>query len=173
MDKENYEMKTKIIQEVFDDSREIKCYTPEDIRNVGKDIYPGGDVFTTEDGEFIDLELQLTNFDEDELIKYIGFAEALYKKHQKAVSVYIICPKGIEVCVKECTIHSQADFVIKLSRVDMDPCKIALQAIKNKIESSSTINGDDVFALSMLAMLCRPEERDYYLKEYLMAMNRL
>lgn len=173
MDKENYELKTKIIQEIFDDSRTIKCPTPENIRAVGEDIYQGGDVFTTEDGEFIDLELQLTNFDEDELIKYIGFAEALYEKHQKPISIYIICPKSIDVCVKECVIRSHADFIIRLSRVDMDPCKIALEAIKNKIKNSRMIDGEDVFALSMLSMLCRPEERDFYLKEYLKAMNEI
>ena len=173
MDEENYEIKTKIIEELFDDHRAIKCYTPKDVRDVGDGIYQGGDVFTTEEEEFIDLELQFINFDEDELIKYIEFAEALYEKHKKFVSVYILCPKGVDVCVKECVIHSRADFVIKLLRVDMDPCKIALKAIKNKIKNSRRIDGDDVFALSMLAMLCQPEERNYYLKEYLIAQNML
>lgn len=173
MDKETYEIKTKIIEELFDDKRAIKYCTPEDVRDVGEGIYEGGDVFTTEEEEFIDLELQLTDFDEDELIKYIEFAEALYEKHKKLVSIYIICPKSVEVHVNECTIPSDADFVIKLLRIDMDPCKIALQAIKNKIETSKAIDDEDVFAMSMLAMFCRPEERNYYLKEYLMTMNML
>lgn len=173
MDEEIYEIKTKIIQDMFDDQRAIKCCISEDALDVGEDDYPGGDVFKTEDGGFIDLELQLTDFDENELVKYIRFAEALYEKHQKPVAIYIICPTGVDVCVKECTIHSKADFVIKLARVDMDPCKIALEAIKNKIRNSRMLDGDDVFALSMLAMVCRPEERDHYLKEYFRIMNRL
>lgn len=173
MNNENFKIRTEIIKEVFDDSRAIKCVTSEDDRDVGDDIYPGGDIFTTEDGDFIDLEVQMVDFDEDELVKYIELAEALYEKHQKAVSIYILCPKNIDICVKECVIRSKADFVIKVARSNFDPCQIALQAIKDKIRHSGRIDGDDIFALSMLPSLCKPEERNHYLREYFRIMNRI
>ena len=91
MNKENIDLRTNVIRKTFNDQRPIKCLTPEKIREVDEDIYPGGDIFTTDDGEFIDLEFQTTDFDENELVKYVEFAEALYKKHHKPISIYIIC----------------------------------------------------------------------------------
>ena len=57
----------------------------------------------------IDLEFQMTDFDENELVKYVEFAEALYEKHRKHIHIYIICPNNIYVCVKECKIVSEAE----------------------------------------------------------------
>lgn len=77
---EDYNIRTKVIEKTFNDNRKIKYPTPEHLRAVDDGIYPGGDIFTTEDGELIDLEFQMTDFDEDELVKYVELAEALYEK---------------------------------------------------------------------------------------------
>lgn len=166
MNKKDFKIRAKVIRETFDDTREIKCPTPEKIRQLDDHIYPGGDIFTTEDGDFIDLEFQMDDFDENELVKYVEFAEALYEKHKKHVSIYIICPKDINVSVKECEIKSRADFIIRLACIEEDPCKIVLKVIKNKIKNGEVLNGDDLHALSMLHLMCKPKDRKYYLKEY-------
>ena len=58
MNKKDFDIRTKIIRETFNDERPIKCQTPEDVRRLDDGIHPGGDIFTTEDGEFIDFEFQ-------------------------------------------------------------------------------------------------------------------
>ena len=78
MNKKDFKMRTKVIQETFSDMRKIKCVTPKEIRKVDEDIYPGGDIFTTEEGEFIDLEFQMDDFDENEMVKQIELSEELY-----------------------------------------------------------------------------------------------
>lgn len=173
MNKEDFKIRAKVIRETFDDTREIKCPTPEKIRQLDEDIYPGGDLFTTEDGDFIDLEFQMEDFDENELVKYVEFAEALYEKHGKHVSIYIICPKDIHISVKECEIKSRADFIIRLACIEEDPCKIVLKVIKNKIKNGETLNGDDLHALSMLHVMCNPKDRKYYLKEYFKIVSEI
>ena len=50
MKKQDFKIRTKIIQETFNDKRKIKCLTPEDDRKVDENTYPGGDIFTTENG---------------------------------------------------------------------------------------------------------------------------
>ena len=109
MDKKDFDTITKIIKETFKDERSIKCQTPDEVRKLDEGIHPGGDIFTTEDGEFIDFEIQLKDFDEAELVKYIEFAENLYEKHRKRVSVYLLCPKNVDVKVRECPIKSESD----------------------------------------------------------------
>ncbi|MBQ6511419.1 hypothetical protein [Methanobrevibacter sp.] len=173
MNEKDFNIRTKVIRETFNDTRAIKCATPENIREVDEDIYPGGDIFTTEDGDFIDLEFQMDDFNEDELVKYVELAEALYKKNQRHVSIYIICTNDVNVCVKECEIKSEADFTIKLACIQEDPCKLVLNVIKDKIKNGDLLNGDDIFALSLLPMMCNPKERNYYRKEYFRIMNRI
>lgn len=173
MNEKDFNIRTKVIQETFNDMRAIKCATPENIRKVDEDIYPGGDIFTTEDGDFIDLEFQMNDFNEDELVKYVELAESLYKKHKRHVSIYIICPKGINVCVKECEIKSEADFTIKLACIQEDPCKLVLNVIKEKVKNGDLLNGEDMFALSILPVMCNPEDRNYYRKEYFRIINQI
>ena len=69
MNKKDFDLRVNVIQKTFNDMRKIKCSTPKHEREIGEDIYPGGDIFTTEDGEFIDLEFQIDDFDEDERMK--------------------------------------------------------------------------------------------------------
>ena len=163
----------EIIRETFNDNRKIKCVTPPEIRQVDENIHQGGDVFTTDDGEFIDLEMQLKDFDEDELINKIEFAEALYEKHHKKVSIYLLCPKSVEVRMRECEIKSHADFNIKLARVQESGCQLILKNIKNKIKNNIRLDDDDLYALSMLPMICEKEEIKYYRKEYFKIINNL
>ena len=173
MKEQDFKIRTKIIKETFNDNREIKCLTPEEDKRLDDDIHPGGDIFTTENGEFIDLELQIDDFTEDELVKFVEFAEALYKKHEKHISIYLICPDTVNVLVRECEIKSEAEFTIKLACVQENPAHIILNGIKNKMNAGEFLDGDDLFALSMLPVMCKKEDRNYFRKEYFKIINRL
>lgn len=173
MNKKEFNTKAKIIRETFNDKRKIKCITPQDEREVAKYIHPGEDIFTTEDGSYIDFEFQLSDFTEDELVKYVEFAEALYEKHQKPVSIYLLCPKYVNVYVKECEIKSEAEFNIKLSCAHEKQCEIILNGIKNKIKYGEPIDGDDLHALSMLPVMCERKDRNYFRREYFRIISRL
>lgn len=171
MNKEDLDIRTKIIRETFRDDRPIKCETPEHVRELDDDIHPGGDIFTTENGEFIDFELQLDDFDEEELVKYIEFAENLYEKHHKHVSVYLLCAKNVDVTVRECPIKSESDFTIKLACSPLDPCSIILDIIKNKFKNG-ILDGDDLHMLAMLPVKCNRKDRNYYRLEYFKILNQ-
>lgn len=173
MKEQDFKIRTKIIKETFNDPRKIKCLTPEKDKKFDDNIYPGGDVFTTENGEFIDLEFQLEDFTEDELVKFVEFAEALYERHQKQVSIYLICPDTVDVLVRECEIKSRADFTIKIACIQENPAHIILDVIKNKISKGDLLDGDDLHALSMLPLICKKEDRNYFRKEYFKIINKL
>ena len=107
----------KLIRKAFKDNREIVEETPEEIRKLKEGIYPGGYVYTTADGEFIDLEIQTRDYDIEDHINYIEFAEALYEKHHKKVNVYVFCDPSIRINIKLYRIMSDADFKIRLAQV--------------------------------------------------------
>lgn len=172
MNELEFKIKTEMIKETFNDDKTIKCVTPEHIRQVDDGVYPGGDVFTTEDGEFIDFEYQLVDFDEEELAKYIGFAENLYEKHHKKVWVYLVCPKNIDVRVREIKIKSDADFTIKLFCSQEDPCQMILDHIKSKIRKNECLDKEDLNALEMLPTMCNKKDRYYFRVESLKIINR-
>ena len=75
MKEQDFIMKTKLIKETFKDQRKIKCQIPIQNLNLEQHIYQEGSIFITEKDEIIDLELQITDFTEDELVKYV---ERLY-----------------------------------------------------------------------------------------------
>jgi hypothetical protein len=172
MDKIEFEFKKKLIKENFKDERPIKCPTPEHITRLDDDVHPGGDIFTTEDGEFIDLEFQKEDFDEVELAKYIEFAENLYEKHHKKVSVYIICPKEINVCVREHRIISDGDFTIKIACSQEDFSKMILDIIKRKIRNKELLDREDLIMVEKLPLMCAKKDRKYYRVESLKIINR-
>lgn len=172
MKKQDFKIRAKIIQETFNDSRKIKCVTPKKDRIFDEDIYPGGEIFTTENGEFIDLEFQMDDFTVEELVKYIEFAEKLYEKHQKHVSIYLICPDTVNVLVKECEIKSEADFTIKLACINENPAHIILNAIKHRLENG-LFDEEDMHALTMLPLMCKKEDRNYFRNEYFKIINRI
>jgi hypothetical protein len=115
----------------------------------------------------------MEDFNESELVKYVEFAEALYKKHQKQVSIYLLCPDTVNVLVRECEIKSEAEFTIKLACIQENPAHIILDIIKNKINSGELLDGDDLHALSMLPIMCKEEDRNYFRKEYFKIINKL
>ncbi len=166
-------MKTKLIQETFNDKRKIKCQIPIQNLKLENHIHQEGSIFITENDEIIDLELQLTNFTEDELVKYVELAEALYETNNKYVSIYIICPNTVNICVKECEIKSEAEFSIKLAAVEENPAEILLNIIKNKIIKGEILDNEDLYALSMMPLICKKEERNYFRKEYFKIINNL
>ena len=172
MKKQDFKIRTKIIRETFNDKRKIICPTPEEDRKVDEHIHPGGDIFTTEDGELIDLEFQMEDFTVEELVKYVELAEELYEKHKKQVAIYIICPDNVDVLVKECEIKSKADFIIKLARIQENPAEIVLKIIKDKLDKG-TFDLDDLNALMLLPTICKKEDAHYFRVESLKIINEI
>lgn len=173
MKEQDFTMKTRLIQETFKDSRKIKCHIPIQNLKLEKHIHQEGSIFITENDEIIDLELQITDFDEDELVKYVELAEALYETNRKHVSVYIICPNTVKICVKECEIKSESDFTIKLAAIEENPAHMLLNIIKNKLNKGEMLDNEDLHALSMMPVICKKEERNYFRKEYFKIINNL
>ena len=173
MKKKDFDIRTKVIYETFDDERKIVSSIKAEELNIDENIHQGGDIFITSEGEFIDLEFQFVDFTEDELVKYAEFAEELYEKSQKKVSIYILCPKDINVCVRECEIKSDATFTIKLACIQENPCEIILNGIKAKLKANEKLDSDDLNELSMLQVMCKKEDRNYYRREYIKIINRL
>ena len=171
MKQQDFEIRAKIIKETFQDNRKIICEIPKSELKIDKNIHQGGDFFQTEDMEIIDLEFQFEEFNEDELVKYVELAEDIYEKNHKPVLIYIICPKNINVTVKECEIGSDADFTIKLACILQDTCQIILIGIKEKIKYEK-LDEEDLEMLKKLPKICDKSERSYYLKEYLKIINR-
>ena len=46
-----------------------------------------------------------------------------------------------------------------------------LNIIKNKLKKGETLDNDDLYALSMMPMICKKEERNYFRKEYFKIIN--
>lgn len=170
MNKTEFDFKSRTIREVFSDTRKI-CIAPKHEIMLDEGVHPGGDIFTTEDGEYIDFETQLKDFDAEELAKYVEFAENLYEKHQKKVSVYILCPKNISVNVRECPLKSDADFKIKLACSQDDICHLILNRIKNKLKNEIALDCDDINAVEMLPVMCNRYDRNYFRVESIKILN--
>lgn len=107
----------KLIRKAFKDDREIIEETPAEIRRVDRQFYQGGSVYTTSDGEFIDLEIQKRDYDIEDHVNYIEFAEALYEKHGKKVNIYVYCHPSVRINIKLYEIPSEADFKIRLAQI--------------------------------------------------------
>lgn len=173
MDKKDFKTRTNIIKETFMDDKNIKCHIPTEELELDENIHQEGDFFMTEDGEFVDLEFQFTDFTEDELVKFIELAENLHEKYERKITIYILCPKYINVYVKEIEIMSDADFTIKLCCTNMDPCKVILDGIKNKIKNNEFLDEDDFHALAMLPVMCDKDDKHYYRSESIKIRNRV
>ncbi len=172
MNKKDFNTQINIIKETFNDQRKIVASVTAEELNIDEEIHHEGDFFITSDGEIIDLEFQIVDFTEYELVKYIELAEHLYEKYKKNISVYIICPKEINVCVKEEEILSEADFTIKLACSQVDSCEIILEGIKDKIKNNELLDENDLYNLRQLQVMCEKSKRNYYRLEYLKIMNR-
>lgn len=106
-----------LIRRAFKDNRTIIEETPDEIRRLDDKYYQGGSVYTTEDGEFIDLEIQERDYDIEDHVNYIEFAEQLYDKHKKRVNVYVYCVPSVKINIKMYKIQSDANFKIILAQV--------------------------------------------------------
>ena len=173
MKKDEFEIKKKMIKETFDDERPIKCITPPGTLEVDDEIHQGGDIFITEDGDYIDLEYQLNDFDEEELVKYVEFAEELYEKTKRHISIYLMCPKNVNVCVREFEIKSQADFTIRLACIGYDPCQMILNEIKQKMKRGEYLDCKDIEILENLPVRCAKKDRNYFRLECFKIINRM
>lgn len=173
MTKKDLQKKEEIIQDTFSDSRTVEYPSLKELSMINFKDIEKDDLLKTSDGEFIYLHFQLNDFEIDELNYYVDLAEYLYNLFNMKVNLYLICTRDVKVNVVESVIKSEADFTIKLARIDDDPVKIVHRAIKNKIDNNETLNDDDLHALSMLPVMCRIEDRSYYRKEYFRLMNKI
>ena len=119
-----------IIRKAFNDDRRIIEKTPDEERKIDLKYYQGGSVYLTEDNEYIDLEIQNRDYDIEDHINYIEFAEQLYEKQKKKVNVYIYCNPKIKINIEMYNIKSDADFKLKLSQIQ-NPSK--LKKIRQKL----------------------------------------
>lgn len=150
--------KIEIIKEAFEEKREIIGLAPQEMTLID-DQNSIGDVFITDSGELIDLELQMVDFDEVELAKYVEIAEKLYEKNNVGISIYVLCPKTVNVTAPECTIKSDAEFTIKLSCYEGSPVYEIFLKIKENVNKKMELNKDDINALEMIPMMGPKEER--------------
>ena len=171
MDEQYFMTKARIIKETFDDDRKIKCFLPIQNLRLAEHIHQEGELFITENYEIIDLEFQFEDFTEDELVKYVELAEALYEKNKKKISIYIICPNSINICVREFEIKSEADFTIKLAAIEENLPQIALDIIKLKLDNGEPLDREDIKILDILPLSCKKEERNYFRRECFKIIN--
>ncbi len=157
MNKQDFEIKAKIIRETFNDKRKIKYPQCENYEN----ICGAENIFTTEDGQLIDLELFIGDFRESELKKYVELAESLYEKTEKHVSIYVICPDASRIYVKECEIQSKANFTIKLACFNENPVQLILNVIQEKLRNGEMLDDDDILAILMIPLMCKTDNEIY------------
>ncbi|WP_407380577.1 hypothetical protein [Methanobrevibacter sp.] len=105
-----------LIRKAFYDERRIIEELPDDQRRVDEGIYQGGSVYRTEDDELIDLEIQTRDYDIEDHVNYMEFAEQLYERHKKKVNVYVYCVPSVKVNVKLYEMLSDADFKIRIAQ---------------------------------------------------------
>lgn len=161
-----------IIKEVFDEERKILGFAPPEMTDIKKNCYKGGDIFITENGELIDLEYQINDFDENELAKYIELAEELYNINNVSISIYVLCPDTVKILTPECTIPSEASFNIKLACFAGSPIYDILYHIKEKIDKNICISNEDIHTLFMIPLYCPEKDRKNLRIECLRLLNR-
>lgn len=150
--------KIEIIKEAFEEKREIIGFAPQEMTCIDNHG-PIEDVFITRSGELIDLELQMVDFDEVELAKYVELAEKLYEKNNVCISIYVLCPRTINVTAPECIIKSDAEFTIKLACCQENPVYEIFNKIKEKFDEDMELNENDINVLETIPMMGPKEER--------------
>ena len=63
------------------------------------------------------MESQKRDYDIEDHVNYIEFAEQLYEKHKRPVNVYVYCAPSVKINIPPYKIYSDADFKIRLSQV--------------------------------------------------------
>ena len=150
--------KIQIIKEAFEEKREIIGFAPPEMTSIDNQNSIE-DVFITDSGELIVLEFQMKDFDEVELAKYVELAEKLYEKNNVGISIYVLCPKTIDVTAPECTIKSDAEFTIKLACYQGNPVYDIFYKIKEKVDKNMELNENDLDVLETIPMMGPKEER--------------
>ena len=89
-----------LIRKAFKDNRRIIEKIPNEQRLIDKEFYQGGSVYRTEDGELIDLEIQKRDYDIEDHVNYIEFAEQLYEIHKQKVNVYVYCVPSVKILIE-------------------------------------------------------------------------
>lgn len=173
MNNTDFDIKTKLIKETFNDELNIKYDLFEKEPQMIDDFPEEIDIYVTENEKIICLDILLNDFDVEQLTQYIEIAETLYEKQKKSVSIYLLCPPNINVCVKECELRSEAEFSIKLARIEENPCSMILDKIKNKMNNDEILDYEDVNALLMLPVMCEKKDRHYYRKESIRILNEI
>ena len=75
--------------------------------------------------------------------------------------------------MKQCDIKSEADFKIKLARIEENPSHFILNIIKEKVKNNEELDSEDLAILSMLPVKCKKEDRDYFREEYFKIINKI
>ena len=154
--------KIKTIENMFDEKRNI-------VPNV-VECLEYGEVFETDEGEPVYLEMVLGDFGVEELVRITSVAENLYSEYGKMCTCYILCMGA--VTVNEMPIKSEADFTIRLAQSQKSSCEVILSMIKQKMKSE-LLDVEDIQALQMIPVMCDPSEREYYRREVFNIMNEL
>lgn len=136
----------KLIKDMFRDDRKM---------NKIKNLY---NTYETNDNEIVAIRLHIGDFTAESLAEYTEEAENLYFKFNKTVNLYIAMDKTGEVKVTEHSIKSEADFTIKLGQINVDPCKVLLDKIKQKIENN-TYEQQDIEMLQLTPLFAKEENR--------------
>lgn len=157
MNEENITEKIRIIRDAFDEKRNIIDYAPQEMIELCDECHQGGDIFITEEGALIDLEVQFKDFDEEDLAKYVELAEELYEKNEVPISIYVLCSK--RVLVPEIPIKSEAVFNIKLACLEYNPIYDILFQINEKVEKGIPLDDEDYFGLLTLPMMGPKKDR--------------
>ena len=75
MNREDFQIDTILIRTEFDDQRPLRKLPEELEMKLDPKIVETGSTFIADDGEIVYFTLQLTDFREDELVKYAEIAE--------------------------------------------------------------------------------------------------
>lgn len=172
MNKKYFDEKREMIKEIFNDNRTVKCLPCEVKLQIDEELIEDGDLFVTDEGNFIYLGFQFEDFREEDLVKHICIAEELHDLFGKKVCIYIICSSNVNVYVKECELPSRADFAIKLAKDPRDYAQLSLSHIKRKIKNENPLDDEDIAVLSKLPCVCNKKDRGYYWLEYLKIINK-
>lgn len=173
MSRENLILNEELIKETFNEDVKLKIEIPESERCLNEDQFITGDLFESIDGKLVKVCYHFTDFTPTELAKFSEYAEELYAEYGKEVTIYIICHKNINVCVKECEIYSEADFSIKLIMVDADPAVFTYGKIRWKFDNGIPLDSNDLFLLKRLPVICERKNRKFFREEYFRIMNKI
>lgn len=159
MKNENFEEKIEIIKMQFDEPRKIIGKASDDIQKISEKYGIYGDVYETQDYEYIASVIIDENFTYKVLNQMKEYGEELYERNHKPVSIYILGSPHVENMITEHVIESTAEIVIKFSKMEYSDAYEIYWHLKGLVENNIKLNKDDQFALSMIPMMGPPEDK--------------